>query len=97
MFVVGDIGMVDLGLEIELRRLERVVGRQNEEKFEFTTLMVVVSIRIIFNQVELTAYGEPSGPSRTMFHLWTSASSIETWIPVGGWVVTSEYSLVIRF
>jgi hypothetical protein len=43
--------MIDLGLEVELGRLERVIGRQNKEKFEFTPLMVIVSMRNIFNQV----------------------------------------------
>lgn len=49
MFIIGDIRVVDLGLEVELGRLERVVGRQDEEKLEFAALIIVVSARRIFD------------------------------------------------
>jgi hypothetical protein len=48
MFIIGDIRVIDLGLEVELGRFERVVGRQDEEKLEFAALVVIVSTRGIF-------------------------------------------------
>lgn len=39
VLVVGDVRMVDLGLEVELGRFERVVGRQDEEELEFAALV----------------------------------------------------------
>jgi hypothetical protein len=43
MFVIGDIRMVDLGLEVELGRFEGVVSRQDEKKLEFAALGIVNS------------------------------------------------------
>jgi hypothetical protein len=47
VFIIGDVRVVDLGLEVELGRFERVVGRQDEEELEFAALVGIVSIRSI--------------------------------------------------
>jgi len=50
MFIIGDVRVVDLGLEVELGRFERVVGRQDEEELKFAALVGIVSIRSIVEQ-----------------------------------------------
>jgi hypothetical protein len=47
---------------------------------------------------ELTAYAEPTGPSRTISHLWTFDSSRRrTVVPSGGACEHSANSLRMRF
>lgn len=68
--------MVDLSLEGEDWGLEGVVFGESKEKFEVTALCCISRALIeVEHVVELTAYGDWSGPSMRIFHLYRSDSS----------------------
>jgi hypothetical protein len=105
--IVGDVRMIDLGLKVEHRWLERIFFREREEQFEVTTL----SDRPSANRFDkpfcciaatfvreprdgrLTAYGDCSGPRMVICHLCTLLSSTSsTFMPCGGSLVISVSS-----
>lgn len=54
MFIVGDIRVEDLRLEIELWWLEWVIGRKDEKELELSALYVLIRTVIIDQHVSWT-------------------------------------------
>jgi hypothetical protein len=70
MLVICHVRVVDLGAEVELRWLKRVVFRKDEEELEFAALArrLVCAARGVLRGggKRRTAYGDASGPVRVM-------------------------------
>lgn len=91
--------MVDLGLETEGGRLERVLGWETEMKGEDSALEVVNEMCPVVSThsqdtSSCTSYGEPLGPSIRIFHRCISASETRLILmPSSGFFCSSLYSL----
>lgn len=95
MLIVGDVRVVDLGLEVDLRRFEGVFLGEDEEESEAAALCFCQFLEPCggCDGDRRTEYGDCDGPSRMMFHWWRSDSSTRlTEIPWSGEFVMSPSS-----